>query len=297
VYWLGVNGAHHHSFQTPEGIPARPYVVLFATAGADGKPTSIPPGLLVATKAINATSAKTVARAPAPLAVGPAPWADGEELTLTVKSPTGADLGMAVTTMESATVGGRKVWRMQARYVIANMPMRSQVDVDRDSALPVSSHLAGDQIGDLRADYSRKSIVWKIGRNGKKTTRRLELDVTVYDEEQVGDLIRRLPLAKGFKAALAAFSVQTGLIHRYDLKVTGREKITVPAGTYDCYKIDVAISVGGVKLQAKYWLTADRHRYPVRMDLHALVLELKRVRVKPRGEAEPGRAKSAPAKQ
>ena len=53
VYWVGVNSERHTYFQTAAGKPAKPFVILFATRGADGKPTPIPPELAAKATAIN----------------------------------------------------------------------------------------------------------------------------------------------------------------------------------------------------------------------------------------------------
>jgi Tfp pilus assembly protein PilF len=53
VYWLGVNSEEHKFFQTAADTPARPYVILFATRGKDGKPTPIPSELVKKAEAIN----------------------------------------------------------------------------------------------------------------------------------------------------------------------------------------------------------------------------------------------------
>jgi len=53
VYWVGINSPSHKNFKTPARQPARRYVILFATAGKDGKPTSIPDELLNRARSIN----------------------------------------------------------------------------------------------------------------------------------------------------------------------------------------------------------------------------------------------------
>jgi len=53
VYWLGVNSEEHQFFQTAAETPARPYVILFATRGKDGKPTPIPSELVKKAEAVN----------------------------------------------------------------------------------------------------------------------------------------------------------------------------------------------------------------------------------------------------
>lgn len=42
VYMIGFNGPGYHFFQNPGHMPAQPYVLLFATRSAEGKPTPLP---------------------------------------------------------------------------------------------------------------------------------------------------------------------------------------------------------------------------------------------------------------
>ena len=56
VYWLGINSEEHKFFQTAAETPARPYVILFATRGKDGKPTPIPSELVKKAEAVNRTA-------------------------------------------------------------------------------------------------------------------------------------------------------------------------------------------------------------------------------------------------
>ncbi|HPZ98264.1 MAG TPA: tetratricopeptide repeat protein [Phycisphaerae bacterium] len=63
VYWVGVNGPSYRNFKSAEGVPAPWYVILFATADADGKPTPIPDDLLQRARKINEKAKKVAARA------------------------------------------------------------------------------------------------------------------------------------------------------------------------------------------------------------------------------------------
>ncbi len=58
VYWVGINSARYKNFQTTEGVPAVPYVILFATKGKDGNPTPIPDNFIEEAKRINARAGK-----------------------------------------------------------------------------------------------------------------------------------------------------------------------------------------------------------------------------------------------
>lgn len=63
VYWVGINSPSHRNFKSENGAAARRYVILFATAGTDGKPTSIPPDMAKEARRINAASAQAAASA------------------------------------------------------------------------------------------------------------------------------------------------------------------------------------------------------------------------------------------
>jgi beta-lactamase regulating signal transducer with metallopeptidase domain len=66
VYWVGINSPSHKYFQTEGHIPAKRYVILFATKGADGKATPIPEDMLAKAKEINEQPEKTDAEAEGP---------------------------------------------------------------------------------------------------------------------------------------------------------------------------------------------------------------------------------------
>jgi len=223
------------------------------------------------------------------LKLDPAPWADGEEAYMILKAPTGADLGVAVSETVADTRNGKKVWRMRSRVLVASMPVFSECIADAESFLPIVSRIEADVIGRLQAYHTPTSIVWKAEKAGQKTSRTVGLQEVTYDEEQLVHLVRRLPLKDGYMATFNTFSGQHGLVNPCRVKVVGREKITVPAGTYDCYKLTIDTTVGAMTLQFKCWLTADRHRYVVKFDAHAMVMELKAIKIKPKSPAKPAK--------
>ncbi len=53
AYIVGINIGRFNSFQSHDGVTARPYALVFATKGTDGKPTPIPQDLLNRAKQVN----------------------------------------------------------------------------------------------------------------------------------------------------------------------------------------------------------------------------------------------------
>jgi prepilin-type N-terminal cleavage/methylation domain-containing protein len=57
VYWVGINSLLYRDFKSANcGAPVKRYVILFATIGLDGKPTTIPDALLAKANEINSQS-------------------------------------------------------------------------------------------------------------------------------------------------------------------------------------------------------------------------------------------------
>ena len=61
VYWIGINSPSFRNFQNAANVPVRWYVILFATAGVDGKPTPLPEDLVKQAAGINARSGSPAA--------------------------------------------------------------------------------------------------------------------------------------------------------------------------------------------------------------------------------------------
>jgi len=55
-YWVGINSPQFTNFQTEKGVPAVPYVILFATKDKDGNPTDIPENFIEDAEEINTQS-------------------------------------------------------------------------------------------------------------------------------------------------------------------------------------------------------------------------------------------------
>lgn len=53
LYWIGINSEKYVYFQTEKHVPAKPYVILFATADENGNPTPIPEDYLEEANRIN----------------------------------------------------------------------------------------------------------------------------------------------------------------------------------------------------------------------------------------------------
>jgi dienelactone hydrolase len=67
-----------------------------------------------------------------------------------------------------------------------------------------------------------------------------------------------LPLAEGYSTTYRNFDVQKQKVQLMQLKVSGVEKVVVPAGTFDTYKVEITSEGGGDK--ETLWVTRDSHK-------------------------------------
>ncbi len=75
--------------------------------------------------------------------------------------------------------------------------------------------------------------------------------------------IASLPLAEGYTTTYRGFDLQKLKTKTMELKVAGSEKVTVPAGTFDAWKVDVQESSGADK--TTLWIAKDG-RKPVKVN-------------------------------
>ena len=68
-----------------------------------------------------------------------------------------------------------------------------------------------------------------------------------------------LPLAEGYTTTFRNFDVQQQKVKLMQLKVTGVEKVTVPAGTFDAYKVEITSADGGNDKET-LWVARDTHK-------------------------------------
>jgi dipeptidyl aminopeptidase/acylaminoacyl peptidase len=68
-----------------------------------------------------------------------------------------------------------------------------------------------------------------------------------------------LPLAEGYSATFRNFDIQKQKVKLMQLKVSGVEKVTVPAGTFDAYKVEISSADGGADKET-IWVARDSHK-------------------------------------
>lgn len=163
-----------------------------------------------------------------------APWKDGEEMLLQIKAPTGVKAGVISYNVNSGTIDGRQIWNLHT-HTFAGVNILSSSTVDANSFKPLSSQFTMPMMGQFKVHYGVGSA--DVTMPGQPTAKHIEISGAVYDNDTIIQLMRRLPLAAGYKASIKLLVVMGGgTIAPIEATVAAQEKVTVPAGTFDASK-------------------------------------------------------------
>ena len=95
-----------------------------------------------------------------------------------------------------------------------------------------------------------------INMNGKETPIAVDLGGPLFAETGGAQCIALLPLADGYITTFRNFDLQKQKVKLIALKVTGSESVTVPAGTFDAYKVELSSADGGTEKET-VWIAKD----------------------------------------
>jgi tetratricopeptide (TPR) repeat protein len=194
----------------------------------------------------------------------PAPWVDGEESRFDLKSPGGPKVGLLTITVNAGETNGQKLWLLGSQLSdFLQIEFLHQVEVDAATLRPLHSRYK-DRTNGFDTVYRPGSAgVRAEGAAGGNT---VNLPGAVYDSDALALLIRRLPLATNYSASLITADLNSTNGERFantlKVRVAGVESVSVPAGTYECFKVD--LSTNGALWDATGWYSTDAHRYLVK---------------------------------
>jgi len=95
-------------------------------------------------------------------------------------------------------------------------------------------------------DNDDKKATGSMKMNGTDKAIAADLTGAVFPEAAaVPEVIACLPLAEGFSTSFRNFDVQKQKEKIMNLQVAGSDKVTVPGGTFDAFKVEITAAGGG----------------------------------------------------
>ncbi len=109
-------------------------------------------------------------------------------------------------------------------------------------------------------DFSGDKAAGKMTMNGQDQPIAVDLGGPLFADAAGGDLaIACLPLAEGYTTTFRNFDVQTRKVRLLQLSVSAVENVTVPAGSFDAYRVEVSSADGGSDTKT-VWVAKDSHK-------------------------------------
>jgi hypothetical protein len=193
------------------------------------------------------------------------PWVDGERLEYVAYDDEGEDevgTGVLIATLDgdryelSLAYEGDKSTDKTELVVDATtvkpFTQRRDIDTDQDDTLLEGEYNDAEMVADIKLTVN--------DGDPQETVRRLEEHY--YDNESSLYLWRTIPFAEDYEASYYAVLLNRESNTTVTLRVTGREQVTVPAGTFDTWVVE--IEAGGVKQTA--WFSDTSEHWLVQYD-------------------------------
>ncbi len=97
----------------------------------------------------------------------------------------------------------------------------------------------------IELEFKNKKASGTMNMSGQARPISVDLGGALFaDGAGAHDVLASLPLAEGYSATFRNFDVQTQKVKLMQMKVVGVEKVTVPAGTFDAYKLEITSAEG-----------------------------------------------------
>jgi dipeptidyl aminopeptidase/acylaminoacyl peptidase len=116
----------------------------------------------------------------------------------------------------------------------------------------------------INADYDAQKVTGSMVMGGQNRPLDAKLDGPLFaDSAGSYQSVAALPLAPGYSAMFRNFDLQSQKVKVMQLKVTGEEKVSVPAGTFDAFKVELTPAEGGAQKTTVWVAKAPRRAVKV----------------------------------
>ena len=142
-------------------------------------------------------------------------------------------------TIAKGAVGGAPTWRIVTNQSSDMGAAVDTFDVDASSLLPLRWAVKqGPAV--VVINYSAAGVKGAVKMGTQDVPIDVPLNAPVFgDGSSLEVLVGALPLGPAYKTTLRVFDFQTQKSRSMSLAVVGSESVTVPAGTFDCYKLEI----------------------------------------------------------
>ncbi|HWX55745.1 MAG TPA: alpha/beta fold hydrolase [Verrucomicrobiae bacterium] len=140
----------------------------------------------------------------------------------------------------------------------------SDVSTVEKGTLVVLSQTIKQGPGVINIEFAGNKATGNMNMSGEDRPISAELGGPIFGDAAASQMsIAALPLAEGYTTTFRNFDIRKQKEKLLQLRVVGSESVTVPAGTFDAYKVEITSADGGTDHQT-LWVAKDS-RKPVKI--------------------------------
>ncbi|HEX9083701.1 MAG TPA: alpha/beta fold hydrolase [Gemmatimonadaceae bacterium] len=140
---------------------------------------------------------------------------------------------------------------------VTTMPMLSANDegtIDKGTLL-LRRRVVHQGPATVEVSFADNKATGKMTMNGQERPIAADLGGALFaDGPGANDVVAALPLADGYATTYRNFDLMGQKVKPRQLKVTGSEKVTVPAGSFDAWKVEITPADGGSGETTTLWV-------------------------------------------
>jgi len=178
---------------------------------------------------------------PQPLIFGEPVWTDGATSVYRVTNREDRIVGTAAFQVNHREQ--EDGWTLIREVLDAGVREQATIEMQPVGYRPVYSHLVrtfggGKQVVETQFEGSQVDIAL-TNRQGATVYQRVQVPSDIRDERTLLLIMRALPLAQGYATRINSFLPVAGHMERVALQVRRKESVTVPAGSFDTWVVEL----------------------------------------------------------
>jgi len=171
------------------------------------------------------------------------------------------EAGGQVMNLKSSTTiqDGGASWTAIGEMEMPGGSVTDTTTIEKTTLIPQKRHLSrGPVVVDL--DFSNDKATGKISMNGQESSIGVDMGGPLFaDGAGANEAIASLPLAVGYSVSFRNLDIQTHKVRLLQLTVAGIESVTVPAGKFDAFRVDITSADGGSDKRT-VWVAKDTRK-------------------------------------
>ncbi len=152
------------------------------------------------------------------------------------------------------------VWVVSESAVMPMGVMSDEAVIDKGSLL-LRKRVIHQGPAVIEVSFADNKATGTMSMNGQNRPITADLGGSLFaDGPGASDVIAALPLAEGYTTTFRNFDIMGQKVNARQLKVTRTEKVTVPAGTFDAWKVEITPADGGTGETTTLWVDKTSRR-------------------------------------